>query len=70
MERENYTAMVEYSKQKTRRRESEVMETIEKMRREDIPVNFSTVAQYSRASKSFLYKNVKISGAIRSIRGF
>ena len=49
---ENYSAMVEYAKQKTLRRENEVIKTIEKMKRENITINFSTVAQYSKASKS------------------
>lgn len=70
MRSENYSAMVEYAKQKTLRRENEVIKTIEQMKHENIAINFSTVAQYSKASKSFLYRNKKISGVIRAIRGF
>ncbi len=70
MRSENYSAMVEYAKQKTLRREKEVIKTIEQMKQENVTINFSTVAQYSKASKSFLYRNRKISGVIRAIRGF
>lgn len=70
MRSENYSAMVEYAKQKTLRREKEVINTIEQMKQENVTINFSTVAQYSKASKSFLYRNRKISGVIRAIRGF
>ena len=70
MRSENYSAMVEYAKQKTLRREKEVIKTIEQMKQENVTINFSTVAQYSKASKSFLYRNRKISGVIRAIRCF
>ena len=70
MRSENYSAMVEYAKQKTLRREKEVIKTIEQMKQENVTINFSTVAQYSKASKSFLYRNEKISGVIRANRGF
>ena len=70
MRSENYSAMVEYAKQKTLRREKEVIKTIEQMKQDNVTINFSTVAQYSKALKSFLYRNRKISGVIRAIRGF
>ena len=70
MRSENYSAMVEYAKQKTLRREKEVIKTIEQMKQENVTRNVSTVAQYSKASKRFLYRNRKISGVIRAIRGF
>ena len=38
---ENYSAMVEYAKQKTLRRENEVIKTIEQMKRENITINLA-----------------------------
>lgn len=62
--------MVKSAKQRSKLREAQVLEVIEWMKKEEIPINFASVSQYSHASKSFLYKNSTISALIRSSRDY
>ena len=59
------TKMIEYVKNLSVRRERQVLEVIDTMLRDGVPVNFNSVAVYTRSSKSFLYRNKAISERIR-----
>ena len=59
------TKMVEYAKMRSVRRERQVLEVIDTMLRDGVPVNFNSVQVYTRSSKSFLYRNKAISERIR-----
>ena len=59
------TKMILDAKMRSVRREREVLEVIDTMLRDGVPVNFNSVAVYTQSSKSFLYRNKAISERIR-----
>ena len=58
----------EHAKMKSRKRQTEVLSTIQEMKKHGEKVTFYSVSKKSGASKSYLYNNEIIAAEIRSIR--
>ena len=66
--KKNTDAIVKMAKEKSQRKYNTVMDEIDKMIEEGVPITFYKVEKRTGASKGFLYNNEEISKRIKSLR--